>query len=159
MIRNRLTLAGLATLVAVAACQATTQEPAAAAPAPAPAAPAAAAPAPAAGAASDIWAGVYTTAQATRGQRVVTQVCSACHSPSEWSRPDFLRGWSNRPVADLFDQIHSTMPMNAPGSLTRQQYVDVITYMLQINKVPAGQVELGTTDEALRAVRIQFPRS
>ena len=36
------------------------------------------------------------------------------------------------------------MPQDMPGSLSRQQNVDVIAYMLKLGKVPGGTVELAT---------------
>jgi mono/diheme cytochrome c family protein len=155
MVRNVLTLGGMLALALVTACQAGTEEPAAAPqPAPAPAPAAAPAPAPAAGAMA---AASYTPAQAQRGQQVFQEVCSYCHSPSDWSKPEFIRAWSDRPAHDLFDLIHTTMPQDAPGSLSRQQYADVLAYILSLNNVPAGSAELGSDDATLRSLRIRWP--
>ena len=35
------------------------------------------------------------------------------------------------------------MPFEKPGSLSRQQSADLLAYMLQAGKFPAGAVELG----------------
>lgn len=152
MVRNVSTLGAALALALITACQAGTEEPAAA-PQPAPA-PAAAPTAPAAGAMA---AAGYTSAQAQRGQQVFQEVCSYCHSPSDWSKPEFLRAWSDKPVHDLFDLIHTTMPQDAPGSLSRQQYADVVAYILSLNNVPSGSAELGTDDASLRSQRIRWP--
>ncbi len=41
------------------------------------------------------------------------------------------------------------MPYDDPWSLTRQQVTDVLTYILQLNGLPAGDVELGTDDDTI----------
>lgn len=94
-----------------------------------------------AGAARSVMDGVYTPAQAKRGDTVRTNACSACHGGSDW-RGNFMLGWKGRSVADLVDHLRSTMPMDAPGSLKPQEYADVVAYMLSINGIPAGQAEL-----------------
>ena len=48
------------------------------------------------------------------------------------------------------------MPVDAPGSLTNQQYVDVVAYMLQLNGHPAGKSALAPDPAALRKVRIDI---
>ena len=123
---------------------------AAAAPAPAPA-PTAAAPA-AAGGAATIWDGVYTAEQAGRGEEVASAVCFACHSESEWTRPLFLGAWNGRPVAGLWQLIEDTMPYDSPGGLTDQEYTDVVSYMLELNGVPAGTTELPVDRAALATI-------
>lgn len=105
-----------------------------------------------------IWSGVYTAAQARRGERTAAQFCVACHSSTEWSRPEFLRAWNSKTVEDLFEKIKETMPKSDPGSLEPQEYADVIAYMLKINGAPAGETELSTDEEALEAVKIVTPR-
>lgn len=155
MIRNALTLGSMLCIAVLSACQARTEEPVAGPQQqPAPAAPAAT-PAPAASASAGRFA-TYTPEQAQRGQQVFQQVCSNCHSTTEWTEANFQRTWSGRSVHDLFSQIHDTMPMDAPGSLTRQQYADVIAYMLKLNGVQAGTSEIGTDDASLRAALIQW---
>jgi hypothetical protein len=57
-------------------------------------------------------------------------------------------------VGDLFDRIRTTMPQDKPGSLTRQQDADVVAYLLNANKFPAGKVELESQTELLK--QIQF---
>ncbi len=154
MIRNALKLGGTFSVVLLAACSAGTEAPPAA-PQPQPGAVAPAAPAaPAAGARTTL-DGVFTAAQATRGQQVFTQMCAGCHSTSEWTNPAFLQTWTGVPLHDFFTQIHDTMPMDAPGSLTREEYTDVIAYMLQLNNLPVGSMELPSDEAGQRAVVIQ----
>lgn len=150
MVRKALMVGGLFSVTLFAACSAATEAPPAA-PQPQPGAAAPAAPS----AARTTRDGVFTTAQATRGAQVFNETCSGCHSTSEWADPGFLQTWQGVSLRDFFTQIHDTMPMDAPGSLTDQQYTDVIAYMLQLNDLPVGSSELPTDEAGQRAVTIQ----
>jgi len=46
------------------------------------------------------------------------------------------------------------MPDNDPGSLAREEYADLVAYILALNKFPTGAAEIGTSVEPLRAVQI-----
>ena len=105
--------------------------------------------------------GVYSGAQATRGQAVYKTQCAECHGNalegtvgSPLAGDSFLSDWSARPLSALVDKIQKTMPFSAPGSLSRQQSTDLTAYMLQVGKFRAGGAEL--TDATL--ARIQFPQ-
>ena len=50
------------------------------------------------------------------------------------------------------------MPSNAPGTLTPEQYADVMAFVLSVNKYPAGQTELPTTSAALKSVKMVEPK-
>ena len=96
--------------------------------------------------------GAYSNGQAARGQQVYQVQCAECHGKTmegtigpPLAGESFLSNWSARPLANLVDKIQKTMPFNLPGSLSRQQSVDLAAYMLQVGKFPAGQVELSDT--------------
>jgi S-disulfanyl-L-cysteine oxidoreductase SoxD len=97
--------------------------------------------------------GVYTTAQADRGAAVFKTSCTACHDTSRFTGAEFASGWTGKPIHELFETIHSTMPEDKPGSLTRQQYADVVAYFLRLNGYPAGKIELPTADASLKSIR------
>ena len=101
--------------------------------------------------------GVYTDAQAGRGEEVASGVCFACHSESEWTRPLFLRAWNGRPIAGLWQLIEDTMPYDSPGGLTDQEYTDVVAYMLELNGIPAGTTELPADREGLAQITVAMP--
>jgi mono/diheme cytochrome c family protein len=106
--------------------------------------------------------GVFSAAQARRGQVLYEQLCSRCHGPDltgiEAAPPlaglAFGASWNNAPVADLFERIRLSMPQDKPGSLGRQQTSDVIAYILQFNKAPAGSTELPNDTDLLRSITI-----
>ena len=101
--------------------------------------------------------GVYTEVQAARGDTVFLQVCASCHSTSEFNTPQFRSLWAGKPLFTLFDQLRATMPQDNPGGLTRQQYADVMAYIIKLNGHAAGEVEIPTADDSLRA--INFPQN
>ena len=135
-------LAALVVLASACASTSVTEE--------APAAPAATPPAAAATppAAASPEAGLFTSAQAERGQEQFVESCSECHSSSEFRGRQFEFSWGRRSVGDLYRHVFDNMPEDAPASLTPQQYVDVIAYILEINDFPDGDQEL-PADEAI----------
>jgi mono/diheme cytochrome c family protein len=112
---------------------------------------------------SGIWSGVYTDAQAKRGEATTTQRCSSCHGADLAGGEagpalvglEFLGNWNQQSLGDLFDRIHSTMPADAPGSLSPQDTADVIARVLQLNKFPVGQKELPSDMNALGQIKIE----
>ena len=103
--------------------------------------------------------GVYSTAQAKRGEAVFKDACTTCHGPTlegslgpPLAGRTFLGVWNTQTVADLFDKIRGTMPADSPGTLTREQSADLVAYILQVNQFRAGQTDLGTADAALKQI-------
>jgi hypothetical protein len=67
----------------------------------------------------------------------------------------FLQRWSGRSVDDLLTRMVRTMPEPAPGSLTRGEYVQLVTYILKTNRFPSGFEAMGTDAERLRPLVIE----
>ncbi|MEP6961597.1 MAG: cytochrome c [Acidobacteriota bacterium] len=111
-----------------------------------------------------VWDGVYTEAQAARGQALYTSTCAGCHGTSltggESAPPlsggEFFSNWNSLSVGDLFERIRVSMPLNRPGSMSREQNADIVAYMLSFSKFPAGQVELPRQTEVLNEIRIEM---
>ncbi len=102
-----------------------------------------------AGKEKSIWEGVYTSEQADRGQTVYDRDCSLCHASQEWTTPIFMRMWQGRSIRALYDNVRLTMPYDSPGRLTREEYAEIIAYMLSLNDVPAGEHPLPSDQEGL----------
>ena len=116
-----------------------------------------------------IWDGVYTEAQASRGEFIYEGACGFCHgyrldgaaddpdmrSSPPLARAKFLRDWEGRSLAVLFELSKTTMPEDNPGSLTDQEFVDVIAYMLSVSNLPTGDAELQVDLQSLSQVTIQ----
>lgn len=109
--------------------------------------------------------GVYTEEQAARGGEAFVQKCAACHGADLRGAGEvpalaggvFLSGWSGQTLEILFDRIHDTMPQEAPASLSRQQYADILAFILKANGYPAGPRELSERSETLGAVSLLPP--
>lgn len=103
--------------------------------------------------------GVYSAAQADRGEEVFVGVCGNCHSTTEFKGDDFDLAWSGRTLRDLFRLIRNTMPNDDPGGLSPQQYIDVVAYLLALNELPTGEEDLADDESLLRRIRIEKPGS
>jgi mono/diheme cytochrome c family protein len=99
--------------------------------------------------------GIYTRAQADRGKKIFAQRCAGCHPLETFTEPLFLATWKGQTAHALFTSIRTTMPQESPGGLRRQEYADVLAYLLQLNKLPAGSEELAATDDALKKILIE----
>lgn len=102
-------------------------------------------------------AGAYTSEQATRGERTFISSCGGCHTPDQFVG-DFLAAWNGKTASDLLEMIRGKMPQDAPGSLLRQQYADILAYMFEKNGLPAGQIELPNAQADLEKVDIELPK-
>lgn len=104
--------------------------------------------------------GVYTDAQATRGAAIYKEKCASCHGPTlggslapPLAGDAFAANWGG-PLSAIVDKIQATMPANAMGTLTRAQATDVLAFMLQTTKFPAGRAELSSDEAALKAISL-----
>jgi mono/diheme cytochrome c family protein len=116
---------------------------------------------------ASVMGGVYTDAQAKRGEKVYADNCVTCHGPKlqgtdtagpTLTGPDFINGWKDMTVAALFAKISSDMPSSAPGSLKPEEYADVLSFVLATNKYPAGKSELPPDPAALKGVKMAAPK-
>lgn len=113
-----------------------------------------------------IWDGIYTAQQARRGEQIYSRECANCHGPTLKERdgappladPEFLANWNGFSAADLFERIRRTMPTGAPGTLSTQEYADLLALILGANQLPAGKMELDSRDGRLRTIRIEAVR-
>ncbi len=99
-------------------------------------------------------AGVYTADQATKGREVFNGMCLGCHTTASHQGTAFQLKWFGRPLFDLYDYLSQAMPKTAPGSLTEDEYVWVTAYILRLNGMPAGKIELNAEPQWLKAVRV-----
>ena len=96
--------------------------------------------------------GYFRPVQAVRGKRTFAGVCSECHSNSDFRGRDFEWNWRRQTVRNLYAEMSQTMPEDDPGSLTDEQYIDVIAYILELNDYPSGEVALSATNEVMDLV-------
>ncbi|HJQ20704.1 MAG TPA: cytochrome c [Gemmatimonadaceae bacterium] len=100
--------------------------------------------------------GVYTFQQAQRGSDVYAGNCRSCHAPETHAGPMFTSMWQGRSLAELYAYIRDRMPKNDPGSLSAEEYIDVIAYLMRMNKQPMGELELAADSLALAKIRIDI---
>jgi mono/diheme cytochrome c family protein len=102
--------------------------------------------------------GVYTAAQASKGEQVYMTFCVSCHPAGTYDAPSFREKWHGEPLVKLFDLVTETMPKTEPGSLDTRDYVHVISYILKINGAPPGKTPLRDDSDELKKIRLYLPR-
>ena len=105
--------------------------------------------------------GIYTTAQAQRGDVLYGEQCVKCHGEIRQFTPDmaalladhtFRARWKGRALGELFKMIQVEMPQEAPGSLSDQQTADLVAFILRGNRRSAGDVPLPDNLETLMQI-------
>jgi polar amino acid transport system substrate-binding protein len=90
---------------------------------------------------------LYSNAQAAQGATLYASKCAMCHGtnleggagpPLTGQNMTTLGTKTHLTVGDMYNYIVSNMPMNAPGSLTKDEYVKITAYILKENGYPAG---------------------
>jgi mono/diheme cytochrome c family protein len=108
--------------------------------------------------------GVYISAQAARGKALYAQSCAAaCHGENlsgqgpapSLAGPDFRARWAGVSVGELFKRVHTTMPKTDPGSLSVDDDLAIVAYLLSANGFPAGANVLPNDPAALGRIAIE----
>jgi len=96
--------------------------------------------------------GVYSDAQAARGQALYTAICSACHglalegvSAPQLTGNRFIERWREDMLDTIYSFIRERMPLGrAPGAkpIPGSDYLDILTFILKGNGYRAGASEL-----------------
>lgn len=107
----------------------------------------------------------YTAAQAARGAQIYGQFCAACHGSNlEGKAGPPLTGkkfqdtlqYADMTTSQLFAFISQSMPQNAPATLSKAQYIDVMSFLLSKSSYPAGSTPL--SEQRLDEVKLlPFP--
>ena len=100
---------------------------------------------------------LYTEAQAEEGAKVWTATCSGCHESKDVTSADFKTKWVGRSLFELYEQIRTTMPDDGPGTLTRDQYLHSVVYILKLNGLPAGDTPLVADSVTMSALKFELP--
>ena len=110
--------------------------------------------------------GVYTAAQADRGEKIYQQACASCHAletkgkvTSDAPGPDlagdeFVLRQTGRAVWVITRIIKDRMPNDFSLEMTEPMALDLTAYILKVNKFPDGKAEL-TADTAKTAMIIK----
>jgi mono/diheme cytochrome c family protein len=93
--------------------------------------------------------GVYTSAQAARGGTAFEAHCVSCHreggTAPVLAGERFTKSFADSTLLSVFTTIQTTMPRQAPGSLTESEYLDILAHLLKLNRYPDGLTELTAT--------------
>lgn len=100
---------------------------------------------------------LYTEEQATDGATVWTNTCSGCHEAKDVTSADFRTKWVGQSLFALYEQIRTTMPDDGPGTLTAEQYLHSVAYILKLNGLPAGETKLVADSASLSALTFALP--
>src|SRR5215468_5424908 len=108
--------------------------------------------------------GIYTDAQAARGQAVYDKKCASCHglrleggSATALSGGKFADRWArgDKSVDDLYYITRTQMPFGAGNTLSKQQYIDTVAFLLKANGYKAGTRELPADPALLKQIKIE----
>jgi quinoprotein glucose dehydrogenase len=94
--------------------------------------------------------GVFTRAQAIRGREQYATQCAACHADNlagigpalPLAGGAFQSKWASQTLFDFYERVRTTMPQNAPASLSNEAYADIVAFILRANNFPTGANEL-----------------
>jgi cytochrome c553 len=97
-----------------------------------------------------VWDGVFTEAQVERGAGTYAANCARCHGDDLDGGDRFaalmgdawMGNFQTQTVEDLFNFVSTNMPNGNGGSLSNQQYLDLVSFILSNNGMPAGDAEL-----------------
>jgi alcohol dehydrogenase (cytochrome c) len=98
--------------------------------------------------------GVYTAAQAARGEEIFNRECSACHAATVYTGPNFGAKWSGKTLADVYEPMSLAMPPANPGGLGPSAYASIVAFFMSRSAIPDGEEELPADPAALRTISI-----
>jgi mono/diheme cytochrome c family protein len=110
--------------------------------------------------------GVYTDAQAKRGEETYAKACASCHAADlsgggqapALADADFIKEWNEQPLSDLYDRIQATMPADAPGTMKPIEVVDIMAFIFAKAHMPSGSADLPSETAALKGIRFVAPK-
>jgi mono/diheme cytochrome c family protein len=103
--------------------------------------------------------GVFSSAQAARGERVFESICVNCHEMAEFTAAGaYLEDVEGELLWETFDFVSSEMPEDDPGSLEPEEYAAVLAYIFSVYGLPSGDAELPVDRDSLRAIAIARPK-
>jgi mono/diheme cytochrome c family protein len=111
-----------------------------------------------------VWDGVYTDEQAKRGEALYMERCVHCHGSNLAGAVDgaasltglaFSGNWNGVTLDLMLDRVRTTMPVDKPASLSRQQIADLLAFIFSANKFPPGKTELPRQAEMLSLIQFK----
>ncbi len=81
--------------------------------------------------------------------------CLECHVPDDYIGDAFKSKFVGGTVYDMWEQIRSSMPQADPGSLTKEQYTDLVAYLFQLNALPTRDADMPAVVDSLKAIKVE----
>jgi hypothetical protein len=109
-----------------------------------------------------VWSGVYSAAQASRGEAAYTNdECGICHGNElegtsgipELAGPHFMADWDQQSVLDLVRHLHGDT-MSPPDDIGIVEATELTAFILRENGVPAGSSDLPVDRRVLAGIRV-----
>jgi mono/diheme cytochrome c family protein len=102
--------------------------------------------------------GVFSPAQAKRGETLFESICMNCHEISEFTAAGaYLEEVEGEPLWDTFEYIWAEMPEDEPASLNPEDYAAVLSYIFSIYGLPSGDTDLPIDRATLSTITITRP--
>lgn len=106
---------------------------------------------------------LFTAEQAELGRKTYEEKCAFCHAPDLNGRAGpALRGKffaapsHGYKLRDIFKIVAENMPATSPGSLSHEEYVQVMAYILLNNGYPAGDTAMTFEEISRSKVPLRF---
>ena len=106
--------------------------------------------------------GVYSEAQAAEGAAIYAERCAMCHgkqAEGTWEVPAlrgrFMAHWGRGSLAALSDYLARAMPQFAPGTLSREDNVRLVAFLMKTNGQPAGARALSGDHAGLAGIVVE----
>jgi quinoprotein glucose dehydrogenase len=103
----------------------------------------------------------YSRSEAERGEKVFDEKCSRCHGVNTWGpslqSDAFWETWNQKSARSLYSTIIGAMPPDQPGSLSERTVLDIVSYLFQVNGLPAGDQGIESAG-ALNSVKVARPK-
>jgi hypothetical protein len=109
-----------------------------------------------------VWSGVYSAAQASRGEYAYSNdECGICHGNElegtsgipELAGSHFMMDWDGQSALDLARHMHATT-MDSPGDIGIVEATELIAFILRENEIPAGSIDLPVDQRVLARIRV-----
>ena len=113
-------------------------------------------------------AAVYTAQQAASGRGVYQTNCAICHQQDLSGSGDaptlrgseFVSNWGPRTTRELLSFLQLTMPPARQGTLSQEDYLNTVAFVLQSNGArPGTQALTANTDIAINSIATGQPRA
>jgi mono/diheme cytochrome c family protein len=102
--------------------------------------------------------GVFSSAQAARGERLFESICMNCHEITEFTAAGaYLEEVEGKPLWETFEFVWSEMPEDDPSSLNPEDYAAVLAYIFSVYGLPSGAADLPVDQKSLEAITITRP--